>query len=147
MTPEEQLMKTCMEAWGHADNGPIAAAFHDDMIWVSANARWDERLCSGGTHKGRALALAQLSKLSTAYFNTSCVAKEIVSSGDVVWGIFQITSTYAPVNNPNAVRKPVNWEMAMRWRVRNGKIVDAQAFFDTAGLLVQQGFKSLAGPD
>jgi len=70
-----------------------------------------------------------------------------VSSGDVVWGIFQITSTYAPVNNPNAVRKPVNWEMAMRWRVRNGKIVDAQAFFDTAGLLVQQGFKSLAGPD
>jgi len=147
MTPEEQLMKTCMEAWGQADNGPVSAALHDDIVWISANGHWDDRIRSGGIHKGRSLAIAQLSKLSTAYFNTSCVAKEIVSSGEVVWGMFQVTSTYAPVGNPNVVRKPVNWELAMRWRVHNGKIMDAQAFFDTAGLLLQQGFKTLAGPD
>jgi ketosteroid isomerase-like protein len=136
-----------MEAWGQADAGPVSAAFHDDIVWISANASWDDRIRSGGVYKGRALALAQLSKLATAYFNTSCVAKEIVSKGEVVWGIFQMTSIYAPVDQPDAPRKPVSWEMATRWRVRHGKIMDAQAFFDTAGLLVQQGFQSLAGPD
>jgi ketosteroid isomerase-like protein len=147
MTPEEQLMKTCMEAWGQADNAPVAGALHDDVVWISANERWDARIRSGGIYKGRAFAIEQLSKLSTAYFNTRCVAKEIVSRGEVVWGIFQVTSTYTPVGSLKIVRRPVNWEMAMRWRVRNGKILEAQAFFDTAGLLLQQGFKTLTGPD
>ena len=140
-------MKSCMEAWGLADAGPVTAALHDDVVWISANAQWDDRLCSGGVYRGRALAIAQLSKLSTAYFIKTCTAKEVVSKGEIVWGIFQMTGTYAPVSRPDTVPKSVNWELAMRWRVRDGKILDAQAFFDTQGLLLQEGFKSLAGPD
>jgi hypothetical protein len=29
--------------------------------------------------------------------------------------------------------------MVMRWKLRDGKIVEHQAFFDTASMLIQQG--------
>jgi len=137
MTTDEQLMKTAVEAWGHSDNGPITAALDDDEVWISAASQWDERLRSGGIHKGRAQVIALLSKIATAFFPTACVAKDIRSAGDVVWGIFQVTSGYAA--NGSAALKSLTWEFALRWRIKNGKVVDSQTFFDTADMLRQQG--------
>ncbi len=145
MTPAESLMKNAVEAWGRADNGPVYAALDDNVLWVSAATRWDNRLRSGGVHKGRGNVIALLSKISTVYFNHACAAKEIVSSGEIVWGVFQVASIYALPEDRYVVRRPLSWEMALRWRVRDGKIIDAQTFFDTAELLRQQGVQSSNG--
>ena len=145
MTPEEDLMKTVIEAWGQADVRPVFSALDDNVTWISAAARWDERLRSGGIHRGRGNVIALLSKISTAFFNHACTTKEIVSRGEIVWGLFQVASIYAAPSDGYVVRRPVNLEMALRWRIRSGRIIDAQTFFDTAGLLRQLGAQSLYG--
>jgi ketosteroid isomerase-like protein len=139
MTPAEQLMKDCVEAWGQGDLGPIRRALHDDVVWISAAAVWSDGLRSGGVHRGRAGVIALLAKLSTAYFNSYCKAKEIISSGEIVWGLFDLKSRYSA--GRDEADKTVTTEMAFRWRVRDGKLIEGQTFFDTAGLLAQQGYK------
>jgi len=134
LTPSEQLMKDCIEAWGQGDLAPVRSALHDDVVWISAATDWDDRLRSGGVHRGRANVLTLLAKIATGYITSACRAKEIVSHGEIVWGLFDFRGRY--IDNAN---KPVGIEMAFRWRILGGKIVEAQTFFDTAGLLGQQG--------
>ena len=80
-----------------------------------------------------------LAKLSTNYFFRRYVAKEIISKGEVVWGLFDVCGSYVLLGNPDREPKPINLESAFRWRIRDGKILEAQSFFDTAALLIQQG--------
>ena len=134
-------MKTCVEAWGQGDLGPVRKVLHDDVVWISAATEWDDRLCSGGVHRGRARVIALLAKIATGYLNTSCRAKEIVSSREIVWGLFDFRAKH--ISGDKADRT-VTTEMAFRWRIRDGKIVEAQTFFDTAGLLAQQGAVGVA---
>ena len=129
-------MKNCVEAWGQGDLAPVRKALHDDVVWISAATKWDDRLRSGGVHRGKAHVLLLLAKIATGYLNTACRAKEIVSSGDVVWGVFDFKAEY--IRNGHKA-KTVTIEMAFRWRVRDGKVLEVQTFFDTAGLLAQQG--------
>jgi ketosteroid isomerase-like protein len=135
MTPSEELMKRCIEAWGEGDLSPLRKALHDDVLWISATTEWDDRLRFGGVTRGRAEALAVLAKAATTYFTTFAKAKEIISSGEVVWGLFDCKARY--VGNPDSADRTVSAEVAFRWRVRNGKILEAQAFQDTAGVLAQ----------
>lgn len=84
--------------------------------------------------QGRAAALAVLAKSATTFFLTFAKAKEIISSGEIVWGV-DCAARYAP--NVGDAGKTVTSEVALRWRVWNGKILEGQAFQDTAGLLAQ----------
>ena len=138
MTAEEQFMKTVVEAWGHADMRPVFDALDENVVWKSASTVDDGRFRFGGEHRGRDNVLALLSKISTAYFFSEYETKEIVSKGEIVWGLFRAKGNYAPVTGE---QPPMRLELdtAMRWRVRNGKIIEAQTFFDTAALLAQQG--------
>jgi ketosteroid isomerase-like protein len=139
MNPSEQLMKDVVEAWGHGDLSPLFAALHDDVVWSSASAEWDERIRSGGTHRGRPEVVALFSKIATAYFLAHCELREIFSRGDTVWGVFNFEASYMPVSAPGALTpKPVKTEILFRWRIQDGKITHAQTFFDTAALIAQQ---------
>jgi len=55
-----------------------------------------------------------------------------------VWGLFVAKDKYTPAGSGKA-QAPIVLDSAMRWPIHNGKIVETQAVFDTAGLLVQQG--------
>ena len=137
VTPSEELMKNCVEAWGEGDLVPVRKALHDDVVWISAKTEWDDRLCSGGVHRGRANVLALFAKIATGYLTTFCRAKEIVSSSEIVWGLFEFRAKR--IGNGDKADRTVTIEMVFRWRIRDGKIVEAQTFFDTAALLGQQG--------
>ena len=133
----EQLMKNAIEAWGRGDLGPLRAAIDDDIVWISASTEWDDRLRSGGVHRGRASVIALLSKVATAFIPSACTAKEIVSSGEIVWGVFGISGRN--LGGREDADKTIASELAIRWRVRDGKVLEHQAFFDTAGALAQLG--------
>lgn|SRR5690348_1279333 len=137
MSANELLMKTVIEAWGKADLSPARAALHDDVVWKSASTRQNEKFLFGGEYRGRAAVIALLSKISTAYYFQSYTAKEIISRGEIVWGLFDAIGTYAP--NHDKTGRPIHFETVFRWRVRDGMIIEAQTFFDTALLLSQQG--------
>jgi hypothetical protein len=63
--------------------------------------------------------------------------KEIIAKGDVVWGLFDAEIKYQPVGNKHPY-VPIELEISMRWQIKDGKIIEHQAFFDTAALLVQR---------
>ena len=139
MSAAEKLMKTVIEAWGEADFGPIRDALDENVVWKSGSSGGDTGLVFGGEYKGRDNVVALLSRLSTTYYFRRYLAREIISSGEIVWGLFDVTGSYRPPGGRDSDRRPIKFESAFRWRIRDGKILEAQTFFDTAALLVQQG--------
>jgi len=82
--------------------------------------------------------LVLLASLSQEYTFYRFQPKEIIATGDIVWAIFDVGLFYDP-KGEGEPRKHMNLEMAVRWRLEGDKIVEHQAFFDTASLLMQQG--------
>ena len=56
----------------------------------------------------------------------------MMAEGEVVWGLFDVEAQYQPTG------RILKMAIAIRWRVRDGKLLEHQAFFDTANLLAQQ---------
>jgi len=139
-------MKVTVEAWGKGDPAPLYAALHDDIVWNSAASEWDERISSGGRHRGRAEVVALLTKIAAAYFVSSCKAREVFSRADAVWGLFDLEGSYCRATGQSSVKPvPIRSELVFRWRIEDGKITHAQTFLDTAALLAQQqGEQTLA---
>ena len=132
-------MKTVLEAWGQADLGPAHRALDDNIVWKSASSCEGGTFRFGGVYRGRKSVETLLATLSTAYFFRRYSAKEIISKGEIVWGLFDVCGSYVSPGSPILNRRPIEMESAFRWRIRDGKILEAQSFFDTAALLVQQG--------
>ncbi|HEY2033556.1 MAG TPA: nuclear transport factor 2 family protein [Rhizomicrobium sp.] len=132
-------MKSVLEAWGEADMGPVRAALAEDVVWKCASSFEGGEFCFGGVYRGRNNVLALLSKISTSYYFQRYVTKEIVSKGEIVWGLFDVSASYVSPRGTERDRELLNFEAAYRWRIRDGKILEAQTFFDTAAFLVQQG--------
>lgn len=139
MPSAEQLMKTVIEAWGEADLAPVLDALDENIVWKSASSYEGSEFVFGGEYRGRENVIALLSRLSTKYFFRRYTAKEIVSKGEIVWGLFDVRGSYLPPGGCTQDRKIIVLESAFRWRIRDGKILEAQSFFDTAALLAQQG--------
>jgi len=137
MTPAEILVKTVLEAWGESDLGPAREALHDDVVWKSASTLQGGAYRFGGIYNGKAEVIELLSLISMRYYFRRYDPKEIISKGEIVWGLFDVTGTY--MANSVAERKPFAFEAAFRFRIRDGKILEVQSFFDTMALLAQQG--------
>lgn len=132
-------MKTVVEAWGQADLEPVRAALDQNVVWNSASTCKDGDFRFGGIYRGKSNVLALLALLSANYFFERYTTKEIISRGEIVWGLFDTAGAYIPTGGNDQDRRPIHFETAFRWRIRDGKILEAQSFFDTAALLVQQG--------
>jgi ketosteroid isomerase-like protein len=139
MNSAELLMKTVIEAWGNADMRPALEALDENVVWKSASSSEGGVFRFGGTYRGKRSVLSLLSTLSANYFFEHYSAKEIVSKEEVVWGLFDVQGSYRRFEGHDKPdRKQINLEVAFRWRIRDDKILEAQSFFDTAALLVQQ---------
>jgi ketosteroid isomerase-like protein len=136
MSPEE-LMRTIAAAFEKSDLQPLLDALHPDVVWKSA-ATSEGMFRFGGDYKNKSGATEVLSQISMDYVFHRLRPKEIVTAGDVVWGVFDMEATYEPKGKA-VQRRSLAFEMAIRWRLKDGKIIEHQGFFDTATLLVQQG--------
>ena len=131
-----ELMRTIAAAFEQSDLQPLLDALHDDVIWKSASK--EEGLFSfHGEYRNRSGVLEVLSNISKDYTFHHMKPKEIVASGDVVWGCFDAAVRY-DAKGTAAKTAFVELEIAIRWRLKDGKIIEHQAFFDTAHLLMQQ---------
>ena len=71
---------------------------------------------------------------------------EIVETGKIVWGLFDAAIDHLPTarkRRPDA--KPLAFQIAIRLRVRDGKILEHQTFFDTAA--VQRAATEVSAPE
>jgi ketosteroid isomerase-like protein len=131
-----ELMRTIVAAFEKSDLQPLLNALHEDVVWKSASKR--EGLFSfHGEYRNRAGIQEVLSNISKDYTFHHMKPKEILAIGDVVWGLFDVGARY-DAKGKAAKPATVQLEIAIRWRLKDGKIIEHQAFFDTAHLLMQQ---------
>ena len=132
----ENLMRTVVAAFEKSDLKPLYEALHEDVVWKSASKQ--EGLFSfDGEYKSRPGVLEVLSNISKDYTFHHMKPKEVVAARDVVWGLFDVGLRYDAKGTP-APATEIKLDMAIRWRIKDGKIIEHQAFFDTAHLVVQQ---------
>jgi ketosteroid isomerase-like protein len=141
MDPAE-LMRQIAAAFERADLEPLLDALHDDVVWKSASKQ-EKVFRFGGDYYSKLGALDALSSIMMDYTIQHIRPLEIVVAGNVVWGLFDVELDYDakgldPVGKGEQT-KPVELEVAIRWRLQDGKIIEHQSFFDTASLLIQQG--------
>jgi ketosteroid isomerase-like protein len=137
MTPEA-VMRKVTSGFAANDLRPLMDVVDDNTVWRSA-ARSLGPFKFGGEYRSRAGVAEVTSNIFSSYTFHRFMPKEIVTSREIVWGIFDVECSYHPDKDKSKPAKPVRYECALRWRVSNGMLVEYQAFFDTASLLYQQG--------
>jgi ketosteroid isomerase-like protein len=132
-----KLMRKVAAGFEKSDLRPLLDAIHEDIVWKTAT-RHEGLFRIGGEYKNRPGVLDVLSKISMDYTFHHLKPIEILAGGDVVWGHFDAGLSFDPKGKCGPA-KTINLEMAIRWRLKDGKIIEHQAFWDTASLLIQQG--------
>ena len=130
------LMCRVVAGFEKSDMGPLFAAMHDEIVWKSAN-RHEGLFRFNGEYKTRPSVIEVLTDLFLYYRFHRFEPREIVAIGDVVWGHFDVVVSYEPKGS-GIVSKRLDLEIAIRWRLKDGKIIEHQSFFDTASLFIQQ---------
>jgi len=130
-TSNKNLMLTVLAAFQDGDLGPLFDALSPEVVWKATAPK--EFFRFGGTHKGIAGMKEYTALLFSRYHFTRLAPKTISAKGDQVWGIFDMEALHQPSG------RYVRSDVSIHWTVKNGKITEHQGFFDTAGVLLQQG--------
>jgi ketosteroid isomerase-like protein len=130
-TLNKKLMLSVVAGLKDGNLEPLFAALHPDIVWKATAPR--EFFRFGGTHRGIAGMKEYTALLFSRYSFVSFAPKSVVTSGDQVWGLFEMEARHIPTG------RIIRTDLSMRWTVKAGKIIEHQGFFDTAGVLMQQG--------
>ena len=125
------LMISVLGAFLKGNLEPLFAALCPNVVWNATAPK--EFFRFGGTHRGIAGVKEYTALLFSRYHFTRFAPKIITAKGDQVWGIFDIEALHQPSG------RYVRFDVSIRWTVKSGKIAEHQCFFDTAGVLLQQG--------
>lgn len=127
----KNLMLTVFAAFQDGDLGPLFAALSPDVVWKATAPK--EFFRFGGTYHGTAGMHEHTALLSSRYHFTRFTPEIVTAKGDQVWGVFEAEALHQPSG------RYVQFDLSIRWTVKDGKILSHQCFFDTAGVLMQQG--------
>ena len=134
MTQEQthrNLMLSVIAAFKKGDLQPQFDALSPDVVWKATAPR--EFFRFGGTHHGLAGMKEYTALLFSRYSFVHFEPKTITAKGDQIWGLFEIEALHRTSG------KYVTTDIAIRWTVKDGKIIEHQGMFDTASVLMQQG--------
>ena len=134
MTQEQSnrnLMLSVIPAFRKGDLQPLFDALSPDVVWKATAPR--EFFRFGGTYRGLLEMKEYTALLFSRYSFVRFDPKTITAKGDQIWGLFEAEALHRTSN------KYVTSDIAIRWTVRDGKIIEHQGMFDTASVLMQQG--------
>ena len=132
-----ELLRKVAAGFEKSDMQPLLDAMHDDIVWKTAS-RQEGVFRFGGEYHGRTGLLTVLSQLAMDYTFRRLTPKEILASDDTVWALCDAVLSFDPKGKP-VTANTVDLEIAIHWKLKDGKIIEHQAFFDTAALLILQG--------
>jgi ketosteroid isomerase-like protein len=130
------LMLSVFAAFRDGNLEPLFEAISPDVVWNATAPR--EFFRFGGTYRGIEGMHEFTALLSSRYHFTRFDPKIVTATGDQVWGVFEAEALHQPSS------RYVRFDISLRWTVKNGKIAEHQCFFDTAGVLIQQGDLTVA---
>lgn len=134
MTQEQtnrNLMLSVIAAFQKSDLHPLFDSLSPDVVWKATAPR--EFFRFGGTHRGLAGMKEYTALLFSRYSFVRFEPRSITATGDEIWGLFEVEALHRTSG------KYVASDVAIRWTVRDGKIIEHQGMFDTASVLMQQG--------
>jgi ketosteroid isomerase-like protein len=134
----EDLMRTVTGAFAVGDLGPLMSALHPDVVWKSASRQPGGPFSFKGDYRNRAGVVEVLSNIAKDYTFHHMTPKEITGGKDVVWGLFDAGVCY-DAKGKGAETQLIQIDIAIRWRLQDGKIIEHQAFLDTAYLAMRPG--------
>ena len=132
----EDLMRNITAAFAQSDLAPLMNALHEDVVWKSAS-RQPGPFSFRGDYKNRAGVLELMSKLARDYTFHRMTPKEIVAGLDTVWGLFDVGLSFDPKGKAKTAQ-PISLDMAIHWRLKDGKIIEHPTFFDPAYMAARQ---------
>jgi ketosteroid isomerase-like protein len=132
----KNLMLSITAAWKDGNLEPLFAALHPDVVWRATAPR--EFFRFGGTHRGISGVREYTALLCSRYHMIRFAPRSVTAKGDQVWGLFEVEALHQPTG------KYVKSDASLCWTVRDGRILEHQGFFDTAGVLLQQGDLTVA---
>jgi ketosteroid isomerase-like protein len=130
------LMLSVFAAFKDGNLEPLFAAISPDIVWKASAP--PEFFRFGGTYRGIEGMLEYTALMSSRYHFMRFAPVIVSAAGDQVWGVFDAEALHQPSG------RHVRFDISMRWTVKGGKITDHQCFFDTAGVLMQQGDLTVA---
>ena len=130
-------MRTTVAAFEKSDLQPLFNAIHEDIVWKTASSQ-EGLFRFGGEYKNRTGLLLILATRSNDCTFYRFYPKEVIANGDIAWGHFDVGLFFDP-KSAGELKRHITLEMAIRWRLKDDKIIEHQSFFDTNSLLVQQG--------
>lgn len=125
------LMLKVVAAFREADLAPLFAALHPDVVWKAHAPKPFFRF--GGTHYGLTGMKEYTALLFSRYHFVRFAPRAVTAKGDQVWGLFEAEAKHIPSG------KLVKSDIVFRWTIEDGRIKEHHGFFDTAGVLIQQG--------
>ncbi|HEX4634986.1 MAG TPA: nuclear transport factor 2 family protein [Rhizomicrobium sp.] len=124
-------MLSVFAAFKDGDLEPLFAAISPEVVWKASAP--PEFFRFGGTFRGIDGMHEYIALLSSRYHFTRLAPKIVTATGDQVWGLFEAEALHQPSG------RYVQFDLLLRWTVKGGKVMEHQCFFDTAGVLMQQG--------
>ena len=136
MADNVRLMKDVATAFANSDLAPLYAAIDDNVVWRTGSSE-PGLFRFSGQYRGRSGVTELMAKLAICYHFGRIVPQEFVADGDIVWGTFEVEAGYFAKLGDRV--RLLRFDAAVRWRVKDGKVIEHRGYFDTASLLVQQG--------
>jgi ketosteroid isomerase-like protein len=127
----KKLMLSVFAAFKESDLEPLFAALHPDVVWKATAPR--EFFRFGGTYRGHAGLREYTALLFSRYHFVRFEPMTVTTKDDQAWGVFAAEARHHPSGCY------VKADISIRWTVKGDKILEHQCFFDTAGVLIQQG--------
>lgn len=127
----KKLMMSVIAAFKDSDLEPLFAALHPDVVWNVNAPR--EHFRFGGTHRGLVGMREYTALLFSRYHFIRLDPKSVAARDEQVWGVFAAEAQHRPSG------RYVKSDIAIHWTMQDGRIFRHQGFFDTAGVLLQQG--------
>src|SRR3954467_9379962 len=93
-----ELMRKVVAGFEKSDLQPLLDAIHDEIVWKTATKQ-EGIFRFEGEYKDRRGVLDVLSKISMDYTFHHMRPREILASGDVVWGLFDAGLSFDPKGN------------------------------------------------
>jgi ketosteroid isomerase-like protein len=135
LTTQEQsnkaLMLSVYEALKDGDLGPLFASLSPQVVWKSTAPPQFFRF--GGLHRGVSGVKEYSALLFSRYHIARFMPRAVIAQGERVWGLFEAEALHQPSG------RTVRFDVFIGWTVKDGRIVEHQCLFDTAGVLIQQG--------
>src|SRR6201986_5156251 len=134
MTQEQSnkaLMLGVFAAMKEGNLEPLFAALSPEVVWKATAPRQFFRF--GGIHRGPAGVREYTALLFSRYHFIQFQPRAVTAKGEHVWGLFGAEAKHLPTG------KHIKSDFVFRWTIVDGLIREHHGFFDTAGVLIQQG--------